>query len=73
MTVESNYAVVIATLSDWFKNLVPVFQPMRSKTNSSRALSKLHVIARNSDWFFALCALVVIGWSNYRLVFDFRR
>ena len=73
MTGESNYAVVIATLSDWFKNLVPVFQPMRSKTNSSPALSKLHVIARNSDWFFALCAPVVIGLSNYRLVLDFRR
>ena len=71
MTVESNYAVVIATLSDWFKNLVPVFQPMRSKTNSSRALSKLHVIARNSDWFFALCAPVVIGWDKNRSILTF--
>ena len=40
MTGESNYAVVIATLSDWFKNLVSVFQPMRSKTNSSPASSR---------------------------------
>ena len=31
MTVESNYATVIATLSDWLKNLVPGFQPVRSK------------------------------------------
>ena len=25
MTVESNYVVAIATLSDWFKRLAPVF------------------------------------------------
>ena len=31
MTVESNYA--IATLSDSLKNLAPVLQSMRSKTN----------------------------------------
>ena len=29
---DCNYALVIATLSDWLNNLVPVFQPMRSKT-----------------------------------------
>ena len=33
MTVESNYAMAVATLCDWLKNLAPVFQPMRSKTN----------------------------------------
>ena len=32
MTVESNYAIVIATFSDWLKNLAPAFQPMRSKS-----------------------------------------
>ena len=31
----------------------------------SRALNKLQVIARNSDWFMALFDLVVIGCSNY--------
>ena len=31
MTVESNYAIVIATLGDWFKNLAPVYQPLRGK------------------------------------------
>ena len=30
MTVESNYVIAIATLSDWLKRLAPVFQPMRS-------------------------------------------
>ena len=73
MTVESNYVIVIATLSDWLKRLAPVFQPMRSKPKPialcmrdfSRGLSKLHVIARNFDWFIALSAPVVIGRSNY--------
>ena len=26
-------AIVVATFVDWLKNLVPVFQPMRTKTN----------------------------------------
>ena len=62
-----------ATVSDWLKNVHPVFQPMRSKVKTnrilyarfSRALNKLHVIARNSDWFITLFAPVVIGRSNY--------
>ena len=73
MTVESNYVIAIATLSDWLKILAPVFQPMRSKAKTNltmyawffRALSELHVIARNFDWFIALSAPVVIGRSNY--------
>ena len=35
MTVESNYAIAIATLRDWLENPAPVFQPMRGKTNST--------------------------------------
>ena len=31
MTLESYSATAIATLGDWLKNLVPVFQPMRNK------------------------------------------
>ena len=74
MTVESNYVIAIATLSDWLKRVAPVFQPMRSKTKTnrtmytrdlSRASSELHVIARNCDWLIALPAPVVIGRSNY--------
>ena len=38
MTVEGNYVVAIATLSDWLKRLVPVFQPMRSKTKTNPTL-----------------------------------
>ena len=59
--------------SDWLKNLAPVFQPMRCESKPtapcthdfSRALSKLQVIASNSDWFIALFALVVIGWNDF--------
>ena len=38
MTVESNYVIAIATLGDWLKRLAPVFQPMRSKTKTNRAM-----------------------------------
>ena len=38
MTVESNYVIAIATLSDWLKRLPPVFQPMRSKTKTNCAM-----------------------------------
>ena len=68
MSVEINYA--IATLSDWLKNLAPVFQPMKSKTNRtlwarfSRALSKLLVISWNFDCFITLFVPVVRGRSN---------
>ena len=78
MTVESNCAIAIATLSDWLKNFAPVFQPMRCKTQPispctrdvSRVLSKLRVIARNSDWFTALSAPVAIGRiTHFRIAF----
>ena len=38
MTVESNYVIAIATLSDWLKRVAPVFQPMRSKTKTNRTM-----------------------------------
>ena len=55
------------------QDVAPEFQPMRSKTKTnrtlyarfSRGLSELEVIARNSDWFIALLAPVVIGRNNY--------
>ena len=34
VTVESNYVIAIAALSDWLKRLAPVFQPMRGKTKT---------------------------------------
>ena len=72
MTVESNYVISIATLSDWLKRVAPVFQPKRTTPKPiapgtpdfSRASSELQIIARNCDWFIALSAPVVIGRSN---------
>ena len=72
MTVETNYA--IATLNDiYLKSLASVFNQREAqpkpialrKHDFSRALSKLQVYARNSDWFIAMFAPVVIGRSNY--------
>ena len=73
MTVESNYAIAIATPIDCLKVLDQFFNQWESKQKPiaackrdfSRALSKLHVIARNSDWLIALFVPVVIGPSNY--------
>ena len=74
MTVESNYVIAIATLSDWLKRNAPVFQPTNEGAKPkpiapctrdfSRALSELQVIARNCDWFVVLFAPVMIGRSN---------
>lgn len=38
INIESIYATANDTLGDWLKNLVPDFQPMRSKTKTNRAL-----------------------------------
>ena len=38
MTVESNYVIAIAALSDWLKRLAPILQPMRSKTKPNRTM-----------------------------------
>ena len=69
--------IAIATGSGYLQRLAPVFQPMRSKTKAttctrdfSRALTGLQVIARNCDWFIAMFAPVVIGWSD-RFCFGF--
>ena len=40
-------------------------EPWPCARDFSRALSKLRVSARNSDWFLAVFALVVVGRSNY--------
>ena len=35
MTVESNYAIAIDTLSDWFQNLTPIYQPLKRKVKTN--------------------------------------
>ena len=69
MTLESKYVIAIATLSDWLKRLAPVFQPMRSTTKTNRTMytsffPRLEQVTGNCDWFIALFAPVVIGWSD---------
>ena len=72
MTVESNYVIAIATLSDWLKRLAPVFnqwevkpEPIAPCTRDfSRASRELQLIARNSDWFMALFCAFVIKWEE---------
>ena len=39
--VESNYAIAIASLTDWSSNLVLTCQPMRNKTKTNRTLYAL--------------------------------
>ena len=73
VTVESNCASAIATLTDWPKNLAPLFNQWDAKSKRiahctrdfSRALRKLHVITKNSDWFIRLFTPVVIARKNY--------
>ena len=67
MTVESNYAIAIATLSDWLKRVA--FQPMRSKTKTNRTMytsffPRFERVTGNCDWVIALFDPAVIGRSN---------
>ena len=71
ITTRFAYAFAFPTLSDWFKNLAPVYQH-QNQLRFSRALSKLHGIVMNFDWFIALLAPAVVVRSNYfdRAVFN---
>ena len=60
MTVESNYVITIATLSDWLKRLALVFQPMRRKTKTNRTVYA---------WFFPRFERVTGNCYELRLVF----
>ena len=72
MTVESNYVLRLLRLVIGLKVSRQCFSQLEAKPKPiapctrdfSRALSKLQVIARNSDWFIALFAYVVIVRSN---------
>ena len=72
MTVESNYAIAIATLSDWLKDSRQFFNQWEGKPKPvaprrrdfSRASGELQIIARNCDWLIVLFVPVVIGRNN---------
>ena len=58
MTIESNYKIAIARLSDWLKRLAPVFQTMRSKIKTNvilyahaRFFPRLEQVAGNCHEF----------------------
>ena len=72
MTVESNYAIAIATLSDWLKSPALVYQPMRRKTKTNdlhaRFFPRFEQVSW--DWFIALFSPAVIG--RITLVFVLR-
>ena len=65
MTVKSNHVIgekISPSFSTNEKHIQN--QSHHVRVMFSRALSKLQVTARNSDWFIALFAPVVIGGSN---------
>ena len=68
MTLESNYAIAIATLGHWLKNLVLVYEPMRNKTKTNRTLharffARFEQVTSNC-WEFCLLPADVIDRSN---------
>ena len=71
MTVKSNDAIAIAMLTDWPKNLTPVFQLMKCKTKSNCTLNMWFyeqvtgILLEFFFWFTVLFAPVVIGQSNF--------
>ena len=77
MTVKSNNTITIATLGweilcQFFNQREAKPKPIAPCTHDfSCSLGKLQVIARNSDWFIALFAPIVIGWSdNFGVVYS---
>ena len=71
MTVEINHAITIAIVIGLkiLRQLFSQWEPTQNQTAActrdfSRALNKLQIIARNSDWLIALLTPVVIGPSE---------
>ena len=51
MTVESNYVIAIATLSDWLKRLAPIFQTIEKQDqNQSHLVRVIFPALRASYW-----------------------
>ena len=65
MTVESNYLIAIATLSDWLKRVAPVFKPMRSKTKINRTMYRRQSFENRSKSEIGLLQLA-ITWYKIR-------
>ena len=63
----------ITSLSDWFKVLAPLFQPIKIETKTNRG-SRMHIFplfvsatcnSLSFDWFTGLSPSFLIGQSNY--------
>ena len=68
MTVESNYATSIATLSDWLKP-TPVFQPMASKAKTDHTIQSSFQMTVESNYVIAIAT--VSDWlKRLALVFQ---
>ena len=71
-SVERNSCLLwscLTTLSDWSKNLVPLFQPIRSETKTNRD-SLTRFPALRANYMYLLRVLIgslsfVIGYSDY--------
>ena len=76
MTVENNYAIAISTLSDWLKNLAPVNQQMKRKTNRdlhARFFPRFEQRTWNCLGFgsFHCTVCICCGWLKYLLWYLF--
>ena len=57
----------IATLCDWLKHLVPLYQPIRSKTKTNRDLCDMYLLRTVIGSLSFLCLLWLargIGWHS---------
>lgn len=65
----SLYAIVISMLRDWLKNILLVFQPIRSKIKTNCTLYTLFFL--RFEQVTVLFALVVIGQSAIIILYWF--
>ena len=76
VTVKIDFAITISTLSDWLKDLSPIFQPKRSKAKTNRTLcpwfsryEQLKIKVLKEYWLVHLpFTPVLIGRSNYSIM-----
>ena len=64
MTVECNYAIAIATVIDWLKNVAQVFS-----TNEKQNQDQSHLVSVNFSALFARVVIVLVGTITLELIF----
>ena len=58
---ETDYYISFCYVAICLKIIHHFFDKTNCNVHTSHAISKFHITAMNSDWFFALCALFTIG------------